>query len=285
MITADTSRADRIYRSTAKNEYGLTDKDLNVLTFVEVRNPHYRSGPPARLYNRAEVEALANSPAVQARLARRAEREDPAAKEARRREREATILRRYQSWREALVPACEAMLNLNRYAKHGSCRESHREEIYELKNGLIALLYREGFCEECIAHERRLPEQRCHACEGTGEHWSGDDCLRCDGTGVYRESRVLRDIAFKFVVDGRIFAWHQPDHLVRFKYTISGTQPGVPAVEKPIEMSKAKMREGKTIIRYVLKMLMRSSADNLRPSTGERRVRLKKFLREGKVSR
>jgi hypothetical protein len=260
---------DKIYRSTAKSEYKLSDAELDTLSCESVANPHYRSGPPSRMYLRADVEALAASDKVQARLAAKAERDEPEAKQARREAREAKITRRFCSWKDALLPACEAMFNLNRYAKHDSCRS--REEIYDLKNQLVALLYQQGACIECLAHERHLPEKICRACDGTGvserdpyldeiEEDFGvelvgntdEKCLRCRGTGIYLPAKTLRDIAFKFMVCGRMFAWHQPDDLIDFEYEISATEQGCPAEENPLEMSTAKMREGKVIIRYVL---------------------------------
>jgi hypothetical protein len=251
---------DKIYRSTAKQEYGLTDRELDTLPFTSVANPHYRSGPPAKIYLRDDIERLANSPAVIQRLKRKAARDDPAAKEARRIAREARILRRYPTWRDALLPACESMFNLNRYAKHESCRS--RDEIYDLKNGLVELLYVRGFSTECRVHSTWLPEKICFACDGTGTETDyyglGESdiavgCSRCGGTGVYREAKELRFMAFRFSVDGQFFAWHQPDHLVGFEFvTTADAAVGGLAIEKPIEMTTAKMREGKVIIRYVL---------------------------------
>ncbi len=243
-------KSDKIYRSTAKAEYHLTDRELNTLPAELVVNPHYRSGPKSRIYLRADVKRLAQSAAVKKRLGKKAQQDNPAAKHARREQRHARMIRAYPTWKDALLPACEAMFNLNRYAKHESCRSG--EEIYALKNQLVKLLYEHGACIECLAHERTQAEKECFGCKGTGERWSGEECERCDGTGVYREARILRDIAFKFMVCGRVFAWHQPESLVNFPYEVSAVEQGCPAEEKPLEMSLVKMRDGKAVIRYVL---------------------------------
>ena len=55
------NKPDKIYRTTATKEYGLSDKQLDALPFETVPNPHYRSGPPSRLYLRADVERLVKS--------------------------------------------------------------------------------------------------------------------------------------------------------------------------------------------------------------------------------
>lgn len=54
-------QVDKIYRTTAKKEYSLTDKQLDTLQCEEVVNPRYKSGSKARLYRRADVERLAAS--------------------------------------------------------------------------------------------------------------------------------------------------------------------------------------------------------------------------------
>ena len=254
---------DKIYRSTAQKEYKLTDGELDSLPCEYVTNPKYRSGPPARLYLSADVEALASSPAVQERLKKKAMRDDPVAKEARRLVREARITKRFASWRDALPRACQAMFNLNRYAKHNTCRCKH--EIYALKNGLIDLLYRNGFCTECKIHTDWLPEKVCFACDGAGWRygWESDEqeCERCGGTGIYLPAKELRFIAFRFLVDGQHFAWHQPDYLVTFPFLETGpTESGGLADEKPIEMSTEDMRKGRVIVRYVLAEANKSSA-------------------------
>ncbi len=51
----------RITASRAKGEYGLTDDDLDALGCECVRNPHYRSAPPMRLYDLADVESAAEA--------------------------------------------------------------------------------------------------------------------------------------------------------------------------------------------------------------------------------
>jgi hypothetical protein len=260
-VDGGSAKSDWIYRSTGKREYGLTDRELDALPHRTVPNPYRRSGPPGRLYRRSDVERLANSLEIQARLAKKASQNSASARRARRRAREARLRRRYPAWRDALVPACQAMFSLNRHAKHNKCRSS--EEIYQLKNELITLLYEHGYCIECRVHVAHLPEQQCRACKGTGEwndsDWDTDEvtcvgvCDRCGGSGIYRSAKTLRFVAFRFEVDGQTYAWHQPDYLVTFSYQVTAApEAGGLADEKPVEMTAKKMSEGKSIIRFVL---------------------------------
>ncbi len=49
----------------ARSEYGLTDRDLEALECQLVRNPHYRTAAPMRLYRVTELQALAARKAAQ----------------------------------------------------------------------------------------------------------------------------------------------------------------------------------------------------------------------------
>jgi hypothetical protein len=52
-----TDEPKKIYKKTAKETYGLTEKDLDDLSFTVARNPHYRS-KRAYLYDEAAVQAI-----------------------------------------------------------------------------------------------------------------------------------------------------------------------------------------------------------------------------------
>lgn len=188
----------------------------------------------ARAANRPEARRVAATIAHwQARSEQRVKREQQFC---------AAIGKRYPSWREALLPACEVMFNLNRAVMHG---RHDKDYIYSLKNRLVELLYLQGACIECLAHQRMLPGKECYGCDGMG-------CERCNQSGWWVEPRRVRDIAFRFMVCGRVFSWHQPDHLITFDYEVSATEQGSPKEEKPVEMSWRRMERGKHIIRYVL---------------------------------
>jgi hypothetical protein len=136
------------------------------------------------------------------------------------RRRERNISSRYPDWRQALPPAAKAMFNLNRFAKYRSCLNSF--EIYALKNRFIQLLCNLGLCVE--AHLHIVP----------------------DG---------LDYIAFRFMIDGRSFCWHQPKYLVTWPVELSsnGSSVWVPENrEKPISLSTRLFEFAKALIMYVI---------------------------------
>ena len=249
-----------ISKTEAKQTYKVTDSELTGLPHLHRPNPKYKCAAPMRLYARQQIERLTASDAVQRRLAKHQRRssanavaEREAAQAAhwqarseqrikRERQFRAAIAKHYPSWREALLPACEVMFNLNRAVIHG---RHDKDQIYTLKNRLIKLLYSQGACIECLAHKRTLLGKECYDCDGFG-------CERCNQSGWWGEPHTVRDFAFKFMVCGRVFAWHQPDHLITFNCEVSATEQGSPKEEKPVEMSWWRMERGKHIIRYVL---------------------------------
>jgi hypothetical protein len=48
----------RVYETTARKAYHLSLKDLEALEYQTVRNPHYASAAPSRLYDVREIEAI-----------------------------------------------------------------------------------------------------------------------------------------------------------------------------------------------------------------------------------
>src|SRR5262245_11921384 len=54
-----------VSRSRAKEEYCLSDADLSTLKHIEATNPHYKSGPPMKLYLRAQLAELESALEVQ----------------------------------------------------------------------------------------------------------------------------------------------------------------------------------------------------------------------------
>lgn len=103
--------------------------------------------------------------------------------------------------------AADAMWHLNHVARR-KCNGARY--IYALKNLLVQHLYESGFC---VAVDRQRQYARCWNCGGSGEHWTGGMCFKCDGTGIYRTHILYR---FVFVVAGRRYVWHQPAALVKF---------------------------------------------------------------------
>lgn len=77
----------RICASRAKSEYKLTEGDLAELSYTSVKNPHYRSAAPMRLYVESEVKVVAEEKRV--RLEHEKEHHDELLAERRREAKEA----------------------------------------------------------------------------------------------------------------------------------------------------------------------------------------------------
>ncbi len=58
-LDTDANEGERITATDAKRTYCLTEEDLEGLVYEPRRNPHYRSGPPMRLYEVREVVVAA----------------------------------------------------------------------------------------------------------------------------------------------------------------------------------------------------------------------------------
>jgi hypothetical protein len=159
----------------------------------------------------------------------------------------------YSSWLEALPAACEAMFNLNRYAKWRSCSGSHRDMIYGLKNQLVELLYERNFYEAAWLHEVTPPVGCCFACNGEGVDWSDALCWKCGGSGGY-VAPVRRYACFAFLVAGQRYTWHQPIDSLSFEPVYTETaETWVDGIgEKPIELAAKKLAEAKELVAWVL---------------------------------
>lgn len=154
--------------------------------------------------------------------------------------------RRYTSKRAAYLEACQSCFNLNRYAKHDTCTQKHQEAIYALKNALIRHLYEQGFCTEAVQVKTPARELVCYGCDGDG-------CERCDYEGIYRRIDGREYWAFKFIVDGQTFAWHQPAPLTFVPTPTAGNrEQEVIAEEKPVALSPRKFAEAKALIAWCL---------------------------------
>jgi len=170
------------------------------------------------------------------------------------RRREA-LMTKYPTWRDALPDACAAMFVLNHFAKHRACTASEQQEIYKLKNGLIQILYRSGLATEVKYHIWEQPGLKCYDCvNGQSISENINWCFRCVGTGWHREARRLEFVAFRFVVAGVTYSWHQPRESVAFDYALteqgeSAWLPNPP--EDGIEMSWVERQNAKEIILHV----------------------------------
>lgn len=215
-------------------------------------NRYRPSGPRCPLWPPEAVRALAGSPDVAAAQERRRTARDAKARkgEARR----AALEARYPAWRDALPDAAEACFALNRYAKHATCSEDHRDEIYRLKGGLVRVLYLLGLAAEVKRHVLELDGLECWGCDGVGTRWDGDDCYRCGGTGWYRKQQTRVFVAFRFQVGGRAYCWHQPGHLVNWPYEVtaqdSAWEPD--GTEKPVPIPASRFADAKALVGWVV---------------------------------
>lgn len=112
--------------------------------------------------------------------------------------------------------AAEWMFRLNVFARHVG-RHAIVDQIYALKNDLIRYLYQNGYATEVLLHKQK---RICYACDGTGEYWTGAECFKCDGTGIFSVTELY---ALRFLVDGKVYKWHQLKKLV--DYPIELTDP------------------------------------------------------------
>ena len=117
----------------------------------------------------------------------------------------ARYVEKWESWTKAIPAACAALFILNRCVKSKTCPKDGRERVYQLKNGLIRLLYMRGYAAEAYQHRRECPY-----CHGSGLAWSSK-CFVCKGAGL------VTDVCFRFDVDKQPYCWHQPLHLVTFE--------------------------------------------------------------------
>ena len=195
-------------------------------------------------YAQERVSAAMQCPAW---VAARAAKERRQARPALRRQ---AFQRVYPTWRAAVPDACKGLHALNRLAKHRTCTEANKAEIYALKNTFVELLYTQGFCTAAWLHILTLPAKPCYSCGGTGDQ---GDCDRCGGSGNYLSEKRLRFYCFRFSV-GRGYTWHQPDNLVTFPVTTTAAPANWSGVErdKPLGMPRSKLAAAKDLLRWVV---------------------------------
>jgi hypothetical protein len=207
-------------------------------------NPHYRTGPPGKLWSVRRLRTLKRLKLVQKALERTGG-SGP-------KDYASLFLRRYLSPADAVPDACEAMFQLNRYAKHAKCSRNHRDQIYSLKSELLAMLTGSGHLTAIGQHIVRQPARRldCFGCYGGG-------CERCDFTGIYREypERDLVYVVLRFGIKDKAYTWHQPAD------NVSWELPPAPRLIddglwkegsiKPVDLKPQKFAEAKALVRFV----------------------------------
>jgi len=216
------------YKATALKILGITAKSfdkLNLEPYKTVTNPWYKSGSPAKLFVRAEIERLVNSPKVLKLVPKQKRKVDYLVK----------FSEKYQQKNEALLEVAEALFHLNRYAKYEQCSSRMRYSIYSLKGKLIKILYDLDFCVACKIHEFKVEPKVCWGCEGYG-------CERCDYTGNWRDDTLIF-YNFRFKIGEIYFSWHQPMEYLSFdpiesEKELTDWEPGFEGEAKEIKQTK-----------------------------------------------
>jgi len=149
--------------------------------------------------------------------------------------------------------AAGVMFELNVWCRRHS-RASYypvRQAIYELKNRMIRLLYRLGYCTS-VHRQRQVQE-----CWGVWEndYMCDEDCPKCGGTGIWREHSLL---LFRFNVHGRHFSWHQPEDLVDWPVRLGdelndlGGDIGIPDREPDVSFGAEEALRRAYVLRWAL---------------------------------
>lgn len=129
------------------------------------------------------------------------------------------------AWRaHSLSQAAEWMYRMNVFARNAG-RHTITEQIYDLKDELIKYLYQHDYAVEVIRH---IQNRECRTCGGSGQYWTGADCFRCHGTGTFSTTAL---IAFRFVIEGRRYGWHQLEKLIDYPVTL--TAPDIGEYKEP----------------------------------------------------
>jgi hypothetical protein len=82
-------------------------------------------------------------------------------------------------------------------------------------------------------------------------------CRKCAETGWLRPPRRDYFVAFRFLIQGRRYCWHQPLKLVRWRY--KGTEDietrAYKQVGKPVALPARKFAEAKSLLAFVIARL------------------------------
>lgn len=247
-------------------------------------NPHYKRAAPMRLYSAERVEQAEQISEVAEHLARTLERRgikaatEAAQAEVRSQERKArwqahegAIAKKYpDGWRQALADACEALYELNHFAK--ITNRATKKEIYSVKNDVIKLLYVSGHCTQCYLHTMRGADRPCWGCNGTGfKMWSDKECYRCGGTGIFQKGETLKLVCFHFVVNDQNYCWHQPSDKVHFPYQTTKPSEAWNDDLQDVEYGELEWEEVRSHIN-LLKWIIKSAkaeAKRQSPATGK----------------
>jgi hypothetical protein len=216
-------------------------------------NPHYRSAAPMKLYSLDRVISVEGSagfrPFADKVAARKLAKEQAHATqmeqariehEQAEQRRRADLRARFRGYPGAfarrfrerysdacLAKTCEALFALNRLAKHLRAEDGTVSEIYSLKNRFIKLLYDRGHC--VCAHRARSPEDIYDGITGKA-YW-----------------------AFRFLVAGTTYSWHQPWRLAMWASERGEAEPHfVLAQRKHVNITERQKRAGMALLYWTL---------------------------------
>jgi hypothetical protein len=236
-----------VYRSTLIREYGWSmSKIEEYLTPAKiVKNPHY-SKMSSYLYDLLEAEkiksAISVSPKIQTVKNWRI-----------------IIEQKYKDkFAELYRDTIEYMFNLNRYAKYSSCSKRNKEEIYGIKDELLAKLYLAKKIDHVERHYQTIAPLVCYRCDGNG--FINEDvyakCPKCNGTGIFREKQILYFACFFIEVEENVYSFHQPEDLLTYKIVYQDTVLREFDIqgEKPLSVGMQKNKEMKETIKYFIQI-------------------------------
>lgn len=239
-VLVSTQTAAEILGLTVSQFTRIADK-LGWAQDDEYKNPHYKSGPPGKLWLAKKIHARKRLKVV----AEAREKKGGSLP----RDYTAEFAKCYGSPCAALPDACEALFNLNRYTRHATCAPEHRAIILDLKSALIGHLYRaEEFTDRVEKLTRTLPAQECNRCEGAG-------CERCDNSGQWRAEREVASYVFTFTVNKQRYTWIQPGFALDFEPTVEATRNDDGKrgdVDKTLNIPRSKLAHAKALVRYAL---------------------------------
>ena len=147
----------------------------------------------------------------------------------------------------SLLQICEDAWALNVLAREKRLRKVAPRGFYCCKNELIKYLYTHGYCREVLEHVQKF---ECWNCDGDG-------CYRCDN-GVYKRIYLY---AFKFLVGGRCFKWHQPQSLVDYPVELTDPAPTVYDTPAPKQIDPSTRDEVWMLARLALGLRLRGARE------------------------
>jgi len=230
-------------KTIAARILGVSPKALDkiVAPVDKAKNPHYRTGPEVSLYDPCDLLEAKKKRAYGEAVAKRAN--------VKAKDWPAFMAARYGSPEAAIPDAAQALFNLNRYTRHRTCSEPHRDEILQLKARFIRMVYlRQKYTDRVEKLVRAVPEQAC-SCEGLQPN-----CEKCGETGVFREEQTVATYVFYFTIGDRTYCWMQRRDELDFSVQVDETKPddGHRGRDQTLNIPRKKLAEAKAIVAFAI---------------------------------